>query len=240
MTFLTDFQKWCQKCVEHIWLVSPQCQHCVVIVRIHMCILQCVAVCCSVLQRVARNSMLQRVAVCCSVLRTSSLYPLNVINMSWQDLLMCLCYSVSQCVATCCSVLQCVAHMWPSLSQPHDGTGKSFIFVTALLSFNIRAISKQKSRDIHTYIHTHVHMYTQVHVLEGQKTCSPTVGKLSFVTNSHLWHTLIRDTLSFVTLSFVTHSYSWHTIICDTLLFVTDSHSWHTLIRDKLSSVTYS
>jgi len=50
-------------------------------------VLQCVAVCCSVLQCVAVEcmyllSVLQCVAVCCSVL---------------------------QCVAVCCSVLQCVA-----------------------------------------------------------------------------------------------------------------------------------
>ena len=45
--------------------------------------LQCVAVCCSVLQ----CSMLQYVAVCCSVEQLA----------------------VLQCVAVCCSVLQCVA-----------------------------------------------------------------------------------------------------------------------------------
>jgi len=46
------------------------------------CVLQCVAVCCSVLQCVAICcNMLQCVAVCCSML---------------------------QCVAVCCSVLQCV------------------------------------------------------------------------------------------------------------------------------------
>ena len=53
------------------------------------CVLQCVAVCCSVLQCVAVcGSVLQCVAVCCSVL---------------------------QCVAVCCSVLQCVAVCY---SQP--------------------------------------------------------------------------------------------------------------------------
>jgi len=47
------------------------------------CVLQCVAVCCSVLQSVAVCcSVLQCVAVCCSVL---------------------------QCVAVCCRVLQCVS-----------------------------------------------------------------------------------------------------------------------------------
>jgi len=73
--------------------------------------LQCVAVCCSVLQCVAAPlvkalttvhvfarlpvvccGVLQRVAVCCSVLQCVAV-----------------CYSVLQCVAVCCSVLQCVA-----------------------------------------------------------------------------------------------------------------------------------
>jgi len=54
--------------------------------------LQCVAVCCSVLQRVAACcSVLQCVAVCCSVLQRVAA-----------------CCSVLQCVAVCCSVLQCI------------------------------------------------------------------------------------------------------------------------------------
>jgi len=66
-------------------------------------VLQCVAVCCSVLQRVAVcRSVPWCVAVCCSVLQCVAVY-----------------CSVSQCVAECCSelhfvivcgsVLQCVA-----------------------------------------------------------------------------------------------------------------------------------
>ena len=55
--------------------------------------MQCVAVCCSVLQRVAVCcSSLQCVAVCCSALHCIAV-----------------CCSVLQCVAVCCSVLQCVA-----------------------------------------------------------------------------------------------------------------------------------
>ena len=55
--------------------------------------LQCVAVCYSVLQCVAVCcSVLQCVAVCCSVLQCVTV-----------------CCSVLQCVAVCCSVLQCVA-----------------------------------------------------------------------------------------------------------------------------------
>jgi len=55
-----------------------------------MCLLQCVAVCCSVLQcDVACCSLLQCVAASCSVLQRVAA-----------------CCSVLQCVAVCCSVLQ--------------------------------------------------------------------------------------------------------------------------------------
>ena len=55
--------------------------------------LQCVAVCCIVLQRVAACCrVLQCIAVCCSVLQCIAV-----------------CCSVLQCVVVCCSVLQCVA-----------------------------------------------------------------------------------------------------------------------------------
>ena len=93
--------------------------------------LQCVAVCCSVLQCVAvilRNvkyisqffsmkhilvccSVLQCVAVCCSVLQCVAVILRNVNYFSqffsMKHILMCC--SVLQCVAVCCSVLQCVA-----------------------------------------------------------------------------------------------------------------------------------
>ena len=73
--------------------------------RIHSlhCLLQCVAVCCNVVQHGAvwcsvmqcvavRCSVVQRVAVCCSVLQCGAA-----------------CCSVSQCIAVCRSALQCVA-----------------------------------------------------------------------------------------------------------------------------------
>ena len=63
-------------------------------------VLQCVVMCCRLLQCVAgcswrsvplaRQVLLQRVAVCCSVLQRVAV-----------------CCSVLQCVAACCSVLQC-------------------------------------------------------------------------------------------------------------------------------------
>ena len=60
--------------------------------------LQCVAMCCSVLQYVKKSrwatlkseTMLQRAAACCSAVQ-----------------LVAVCYRVFQCVAACCSVLQC-------------------------------------------------------------------------------------------------------------------------------------
>jgi len=75
-------------------------------------VLQCVAVCCSVLQcadsvfvslAFSVSLVHQRVAVCCSVLQCVAV-----------------CCSVLQCVAVCCSELQCVAVCYflltPSLS----------------------------------------------------------------------------------------------------------------------------
>ena len=77
---------------------------------------QCVAVCCSKMQRVvvcmlcrvmkcvvqrgaAWCSVLQCVAVCCSVLQCVAAYYT-------------VCYSEFQCTVACCSALQCVAVRW--------------------------------------------------------------------------------------------------------------------------------
>ena len=76
--------------------------------------LQCVAVCCSVAQKVNSELqitstiwpiytyLLQCVAVCCSVLQCVA-----VCCSAMQCVAVCC--SVMQCVAVCCSVLQCVA-----------------------------------------------------------------------------------------------------------------------------------
>jgi len=92
--------------------------------------LQCVAVCCSVLQGVAvRCSALQCVkcvAVCCSMLQcrpqrcaispgldssSSASYHTSVLQC------VAACCTVLQCVALCCSVLQCVAVCCSVLQQ---------------------------------------------------------------------------------------------------------------------------
>jgi len=68
----------------------------------YRCVLQCVAVCCSVLQHVA---------VCCSVTERSHQMRVRHWKVSSRLSLrvMLVCCSVLQCVAVCCSVLQCVA-----------------------------------------------------------------------------------------------------------------------------------
>ena len=67
-------------------------------------VLQCVAVCCSMLQSVAvRRSVLQYVAVCCSI------YSMCMIPWRVSVRRVAICCSMLQCVAVCCSALHCVA-----------------------------------------------------------------------------------------------------------------------------------
>ena len=60
--------------------------------------------------------VLQCVAVCCSVLQLNCARFTRLFSDLWECLLdhnLTLCCSVLQCVAVCCSVLQCVAVEWP-------------------------------------------------------------------------------------------------------------------------------
>ena len=90
------------------------------------CLLQCVAVCCSVLQCVA---------VCCSALQCAAV-----------------CCSVLQCVAVCCSVLQCVAVCCSVCGPSIDflfvaealGKSETFFFLFEIMLSPIQ-ISSQKS-----------------------------------------------------------------------------------------------
>jgi len=78
-------------------------------------VLQCVAVCCSVMQRVAVScSELQCVAVCCGVLQRVVLQcvtSLGFVQLSVYAVVLCVAVrcSVLQCVAVSCNMLQCVA-----------------------------------------------------------------------------------------------------------------------------------
>ena len=67
-------------------------------------VLQCVAVCCSVVQ----CSVVQCVAVCCNVLKLLRCSLLQSFA-EFRSMLQCVGQCVGQCVAVCCSVLQCVA-----------------------------------------------------------------------------------------------------------------------------------
>jgi len=72
-----------------------------------LCVLQCIAVYCSVLQCVA---------VCCSVLQCVAASYCRVVPvvLVWMPVCIAVCCSVLQCVAVCCSVLQCVT-VWCSV-----------------------------------------------------------------------------------------------------------------------------
>jgi len=111
---LVSFRTDCRPCKTLIYR-ALQC------VAVRCSALQRVAACCSVLQCVAvRCSVLQRVAVCCSVLQPSTYSTLlhkNGANLrpamqnehkTHSNKSRHMKYHV-QCVAVCCSVLQCVA-----------------------------------------------------------------------------------------------------------------------------------
>jgi len=97
-------------------------------VAVHCSVLQCVAICCRVLQSAVECcSVLQCVAVCysdtvcCSVLQShgvaSGCSMLRCVAMCCSVLqFVAVCCSVLLCVAVCCCVLQCVAVCYLSLS----------------------------------------------------------------------------------------------------------------------------
>ena len=66
-------------------------------------VLQCVAVCCSVLQRHSRYNASQYIPDIERILRRYILEDIGVLQC------VAVCYSVLQCVAVCCGMLQCVA-----------------------------------------------------------------------------------------------------------------------------------
>jgi len=72
-------------------------------------VLQCAAVCCSVLQCIANTSLLL------APFRASDSPDIDHMSCAIHDTSQCVavCCSVLQCVAVCCSVLQCVANTSP-------------------------------------------------------------------------------------------------------------------------------
>ena len=80
-------------------------------IYIYICVLQCVAVCCSVLQCVAVTLSHVHIYVFTGVDEIAGL-PVCVA----------VCCSVLQCIAVCCSVLQCVAVCCSALQLCHTYT----------------------------------------------------------------------------------------------------------------------
>ena len=78
-----------------------------------MCVLQCIAVCCSLLQCIAVSCHISSltyqhvcVAVCCSVLQSVAVC-CSVMSYQSIDVSTCVCCSLLQCIAVCGSALQC-------------------------------------------------------------------------------------------------------------------------------------
>ena len=102
---------WNKSGSRHIRMTHRVTSH--ICVAVCCSVLQRVAVCCSVLQCVAAFcNVLQCVAVCCSVLQCVTYE--WVIESRHMYVLQCVavCCSVLQCAAICCSVLHCVTYEW--------------------------------------------------------------------------------------------------------------------------------
>jgi len=77
---------------------------------VYLSVLQCVALCCSVLCLMQYLSVLQYVAVNCSLLCLMYVTSLSLsLSLSLVLQSVAICCSVLQCIAVYCSVLQCVA-----------------------------------------------------------------------------------------------------------------------------------
>ena len=165
---------------------------CNVLQYVAMCVLPCVAMCCSVLQCAA---------VCCSVLqhfavsRQEQTLKTPCVASLIYNVLLCVavCYIVLQCVAACCSVLQCVAasHQAPNLTAPcvastmriylivccsliqcvavfcnvwqYGAVCCSVLQCVAMPALKNQNALKNTVRGI-LYIHIHTHMHTYVYI----------------------------------------------------------------------------
>ena len=140
--------------------------------NIYRDVLQCVVVCCSLLQCVATHdqgyfqcqyllqcvalcrTMLQCFAVCCSVkgLTTKSTCSANI------------CCSVLQCVVVCCSVLQCVAVCRDSRSRVTAVPIPRAIIKLSSISNCVWYANSAFPPQSVTCTHTHTHTLTRHHL----------------------------------------------------------------------------
>jgi len=106
--------------------------------RTHCSVLQCVAVCCSVLQRVAVYA--RRVAVCCSVMHCAPVC-CSMCQVTRMETRYDTHYNqqhsyVLQRVAACCSVLQCVAVSYPINQQPSYLAPEGNVYINIHMHLN--------------------------------------------------------------------------------------------------------
>ena len=131
-------------------------------------LLQCVAVCCSVVQCGAVwCSVLQCVAVCCSVLQCGAVW-----------------CSVLQCVAVCCSVLQCVAVC---------GFGASWRWEDSKNPLQIAFLGNCTTITCESWFHTYVRVsnestYTYMHLVTS---CTRTCIEYFFHIHVRVYHDLM-------------------------------------------------
>ena len=120
-------------------------------------VLRCVAVCCSVLQCAAVcRSVLQRAAVCCSVLQCAA-----VCCSVLQCMTVCcsvlqraaVCCSVLQCAAVCCSVSQCFAVYYSVFYVRVSSCTSTTVYVTAGAEIAGPALTACPKQQISTTCH---------------------------------------------------------------------------------------
>jgi len=91
--------------------------------RTYQSVLQCVTVCCSVLQYVAAHwteDLPKCIALCCSVSQCVAVHRIVLQRVAVCRSAFALCCSVLQCFAVCCNVLQCDAYLSARSSSAGD------------------------------------------------------------------------------------------------------------------------
>ena len=148
--------------------------------------MQCVAVCCSVLQRVA---------VCCRVLQCVAVW----LKVCAEEV----CCSMLQCVAVCCSVLHCVAVCCSAAKVICRGGLSRFL----PLSLSLSALSLACTRDCNTLQHTATQCNTFSLLQHTATQCNTMQHTLSLATHCSTLSVLRELTLAdahslFLSLSF--------------------------------------
>jgi len=152
-------------------------------------VLRCVAVCCSVLQCAAVCcGVLQCVAVCCSVLQCVAV-----------------CCSVLWCVAVCCSVLQCVAvcfRVLQCVAVRYNVLQCVAVCCSVLQRVAVCcSVSQRQVQMMHIYRHSHINSYT---IITRKSELSRTQKWV--ITKCMSYHELIHNNHAQKLHNFVSHN----------------------------------